>query len=579
MNTTMKKYISIVLALVVLSMTACVQDLRVESIDPNTSSSIDKQQLFVKIYSTLALTGQQGPSGNGDVAGVDEGTSSFYRMTYSLQEFPADQIYWIWPDVGVDDVRKMSWTSSNSLVKGLYSRLYFDITLCNLYLDNYAETATKEELAEVRFIRALNYWYLLDMFGNVPFVEHAGQSELPEQIERPDLYRWLKSELKDNIAPNLAPANQRISYYRMDQAAAWLLLSRLCLNAGIYGVDRNGVQQISDLTAEYTDAAYYANQVMNSGYQLASEYRYLFMGDNDNLSTKNDAYKEIILPIGQDGVQTQSYGGSLFLIASCYTGGMPAYGITENWKCIRSRAQLVGLFCGSKFQSPVADAITTEAAAKKAYGEYFGTATEITKAAKDSRAMFCNYSTDGSNTYVCQFWKQNTSDEFLSGWGITKFSNLMADTNRIANDTKYPDMDVPLMRLAEAYLNYAEAVLRGGTQCGISVDEAVNTLRRRAGAEEKSGWNITDTPLKGLNILDERGREMYSEGLRRSDLIRFGYFTGPYAQTGYRWEYRAGELLGINAAPEAHRILYPLPLSEVTANHKLKQNPGYEVEN
>lgn len=574
----MKKYFAIIAALIIVAMSSCVQDLKVESIDPNTSSTIEMQQLFVKIYSTLALTGQKGPDGKGDVAGVDEGTSSFYRMTYELQEFPADQIYWIWPDVGVDDVRKMSWTASNTLVKGLYARLYFDITLCNLFLDDYAAHATKEQVAEVRFIRALNYWYLLDMFGNVPFVEHSGLSELPQQIARPDLYKWLKNELIENIEPNLAPANQRISYYRVDQAAAWLLLSRLCLNAAIYGVDRDGQQQIENLTAEYTDAARYANMVMTSGYELASKYQYLFMGDNDNLSAVNDAYKEIILPIGQDGIETQSWGGSMFLIASTYTGGMPNSGITENWKCIRSRAQLVGLFCGTKFQSPIADAITTKEAAQKAYGEYFGTATEITKAAKDDRALFCNYSEDASNTYCCQFWKTNKSDEFFSGWGITKFSNVMADPTRSANDTQHPDMDIPLMRKAEAYLNYAEAVLRGGQECGMSVDEAVNTVRRRAGAEEKSGWNLTDTPLKGMNILDERGRELYSEGLRRSDLIRFGYFTGSVSQSGYRWEYKAGELLGIQAAPEDYRILYPLPLSEVTANHNLKQNKGYEVQ-
>ena len=574
----MKKYFAIVAALLVVGMTSCVQDLKVESIDPNTSSTINKQQLFVKIYSTLALTGQKGPDGSGDVAGVDEGTSSFYRMTYTLQEFPADQIYWIWPDVGVDEVRKMTWTAGNTLVKGLYARLYFDITLCNLFLDDYATDASKEEIAEVRFIRALNYWYLLDMFGNVPFVEHSGLADLPEQISRPGLYAWLKNELVENIEPNLAPANQRISYYRVDQAAAWLLLSRLCLNAAVYGVDRYGKQHITDLTAEYTDAAHYANLVMTSGYELASEYRYLFMGDNDNLSAVNDAYKEIILPISQDGIETQSWGGSLFLIASTYTGGMPSSGITENWKCIRSRAQLVGLFCGNKFQSPVAADITTKAAAQKAYGEYFGTATEITKAAKDDRAMFCNYSEDGSNTYCCQFWKTNKSDEFFSGWGITKFSNVMADPARTASDTKHPDMDIPLMRAAEAYLNYAEAVLRGGEQCGISVDEAVNAVRRRAHAEEKTGWNLTDTPLKGMNILDERGRELYSEGMRRSDLIRFGYFTGSASKSGYRWEYKVGELLGIQADPEDFRILYPLPLSEVTANGNLKQNRGYEIQ-
>lgn len=567
----MKRYSIAIFAIVLAGLSSCVNDLNVQTIDPNSSSSIDARSLFVKIYSTLALTGQQGPSGNGDVAGVDEGTSSFYRMTYSLQEFPADQIYWIWPDVGVDDIRKMSWTASNSLIKGLYARLYFDITLCNLYLDQYATGATKEEIAEVRFIRALNYWYLLDMFGNVPMVEHLDLGTLPDQIERPDLYSWLKKELEENIAPNLSSAGQRPSYYRVDQSAAWMLLSRLCLNAEIYGKDRNGVQRITDLEKEYTDAAFYANEVLTKGgYELASEYRYLFMGDNDNLAGINDAYKEIILPIAQDGIETQSYGASLFLIASCYTSGMPAYGITENWKCIRSRAQLVQLFC-PKFSSPIAKEITTEEAAKKAYGDYCGNADTIAKAANDARARFCNYSTDGANTYACQFWFENTKDKFLSGWGIQKFSNLMADTTRAAHDTKYPDMDVPLMRLGEAYLNYAEAVLRGGTQCGMSVDEAVNTVRRRAGAEEKTGWNLTDAPLKGLNIIDERGRELYSEGLRRSDLIRFGLFTGK----AYRWEYKAGELLGINASPEDFRALYPLPLSEITANSKLKQNPGY----
>lgn len=574
----MKKhiYIGLFAVLAVFGLQGCVQDLKVESIDPNTSSTIEAKNLFMKIYSTLALTGQKGPDGIGDVAGVDEGTSSFYRMIHELQEFPADQIYWIWPDVAVDDIRKMTWTASNSLLKGLYSRLYFDITLCNLYLDDYADIATKEELAEVRFIRALNYYYLLDMFGNVPHVLHAGLADLPEQIMRPDLYNWLKTELVEEIEPNLAPAGQRMSYYRIDQAAAWLLLSRLCLNAEVYGKDRNGVQQIADLKKEYTDAAFYANQVITSSYTLASKYAYLFMGDNDGLSAVNDAKNEIILPIAQDGIETRSWGGALYLIASCNTGGMPPTGSTENWKCIRSRAQLVGLF-SDKFQSPVADAITTEAAAKKAYGEFFGTAKEITAAAKDDRALFCNYSSDGTNTYCCQFWKTNKGDEFLSGWGITKFTNLMADPARIASDTQHPDMDLPFMRAAEAYLNYAEAVLRGGEQCGMTVDDAVNEVRKRANAEPKTGWNLTDTPLKGLNILDERGREFYCEGMRRSDLIRFGYFTGSVSESGYRWEYKGGELLGIKAAPEKFRTLYPLPLSEVTANGNLEQNPGYEV--
>ncbi len=587
----MKKYFVILCSVLTLGMTSCVNDLKVESIDPNSSSTVDLNSLFVKVYATLGLTGQKGPDGSGDVAGVDEGTSSLYRMSYELQEFPADQIFWIWPDVGVDDVRKMKWTASNTLVKGLYARLYFDITLCNLFLDKFgsesdaAEKADSYQQAEVRFIRALNYWYLLDMFGNVPFVTKSGLTELPDQIERPDLYKWLVQELED-VATLLAPAGQRKSYYRVDAAAAWLLLSRTCLNAGVYGVDRNGVQKLN-LKEEYDKATLYADKLISCGaYSLAPEYQHLFMSDNDNLGGKNQAYKEIILPICQDGQMTQSWGGSLFLIASCYTDGMAAHGSTESWKCIRSRAQLIGLFIDeSKYHSPIADAITTEMKAKSVYGPYWGAQEEIIAATGDARACFVNSTKDGSDKYVCQFWKTNKSDDFLSGWGITKFLNLPADPDRVTSDSKHPDMDLPLMRLAEVYLNYAEAVLRGGeVRNGLTADEAVNIVRRRSIKDEAkanvTGWNITDKVgiMGGKNILDERGRELYSEGIRRSDMIRFNVFTGSYANSGYRWEFKAGELLGINCAPEDYRNLYPLPLSEVTANTKLKQNKGYEVQ-
>ena len=184
----MKKiFISIITAMSILCMTSCVGDLNVESIDPNQSSTIDVDGLLAKCYATLGLTGQQGPAGMGDVADIDEGTSAFYRMIFSLNEFPADMVYWIWPDVGVDDVRNATWNSSNSLVKGLYSRLFFDVTLCNLYLDETAELVEEgidAKRAEVRFLRALNYYYLLDLYGNVPFVVSSKDKEKPKQTKR-----------------------------------------------------------------------------------------------------------------------------------------------------------------------------------------------------------------------------------------------------------------------------------------------------------------------------------------------------------------------------------------------------------
>ncbi len=557
----MKKIFLIALTavLVAVGMTSCFQDLNRDPIDPNINTKITKQELFVKCYATLALTGQAGPAGNGDVDGMDEGTSSFYRMMYSLNEWCADQVYWIWPDVGLDDIRKCSWTSSNDLVRGLYNRLYVDINLCNYFLDLFNEEATANEIAEIRFLRALNYYYLLDMFGNVPFVEHVGGEDKPDQIMRADLFNWLIQEIEE-FMPNLAPAGQRVSYYRIDQAAAWMLLSRLYLNAAVY----TGTEDV----AHYTKAADYANRIINSSYELASDYKYLFMGDNDNLSAVNDAWKEIILPVAQDGQQTQSYGGSWFLVASYAHTTMPAWGTTDSWQCIRSRAQLVQLFCPEMKRPYEA---TDMASAQKVYGKYAGGPAEITAAAGDDRALFVNaYELRDENdsiikSHFSNFWKKNESSEFFSGWNITKFNNLMADPTRIAHDQKTPDTDIPLMRKAEAYLNYAEAIVRGGATPagGMTALDAVNEVRNRAHAAPATSCTLDD-------LLDERGREFYGEGMRRIDLIRFGKFTGKT----YAWEHKGGQILG-SVDIEPFRTLYPIPISDITANSNLVQNEGY----
>jgi hypothetical protein len=530
--------------LLLFGATACMDDLNVQSIDPNQQSEIDLDAVFVKIYSTLALTGQKGPDGKGDIAGIDEGTSSFYRMIFSLNEYSADQIFWIWPDVGVDDIRNAAWTSSNALVKGLYSRLYFDIALCNLYLEqteNAGSDAVAQKRAEVRFIRALNYYYLLDMFSGVPFVTKM-EKENPQPISRPALYEWLTGELND-LEPALAEAGHRTAYYRVDKAAAWLLLSRIYLNAEVY----RG-------TADYNNAALYAKKVIDSPYGLASKYAYLFMGDNDNLSAVNDAFREIILPIGQDGIQARSWGGSMFLIAATHTSGMEAWGSTESWKCIRSRTELVHLFfpLGAKYDN------INNAFVK-------GNETVIKAAAADERAMFCNYMVyQDTLEYICLLGRQNKADDFFSGWSITKHTNLFADSNRKASDTQHPDTDIPFMRKAEAYLNYAEAVLRGAAPVdGLTPDVAVNALRTRANAQLLTGVTLEQ-------ILDERGREFYCEGYRRSDLVRFDKFGG---NTGYLWEWKGGAILGKNF--DTFRNIYPIPQSDLVENDNLKPTEGY----
>jgi len=554
----MKKYFkSIIIAGVLLFGTnACIHDLNVESIDPNRISQASLDGLFLKIYGTLGLTGQQGPAGQGDIAGIDEGNSSFFRMIYTMNEFPADMIFWVWPDVGVEDIRTARWNPANPLIRGLYSRLYFNITLCNLFLDETVGETSPDMLArraEVRFIRALNYFYLLDMFGNVPFTITISR-ENPYQIQRADLYAWLVDELKD-LYTDLAPAGNRISYYRVDQAAAWLLLSRVFLNAEVY----TG-------TPDWENAALYAKKVIDSPYQLASEYRFLFMGDNNELSGVNDAYREIILPIAQHGQFARSWGGSKFLIAATHTGEMADWGITASWQCIRARRELVELFFPlMSSYDDIANATVK------------GETADIIAAAGDDRAMFTNFrrryneETGEMDTVMISLMGRRfpqgstspTQAPFFEGWAITKFTNHFADPNRSPSDPVWPDMDIPFMRKAEAYLNYAEAVFRGAPASGMSALDAINTVRRRANASDLTSLSLDE-------ILRERGREFFSEGYRRSDLIRFNRFGG---NTGYFWEWKGGAILGRHF--EEFRNLYPIPMSDMIANPNLTQNPGY----
>jgi hypothetical protein len=161
--------------------------------------------------------------------------------------------------------------------------------------------------------------------------------------------------------------------------------------------------------------------------------------------------------------------------------------------------------------------------------------------------------------------RKDDDDEFKSGWTITKFTNLMADPSRRASDSMYPDADIPFMRKAEVYLTYAEAVLRGASVIdGLTADAAVNEVRNRANATPLTGVTLND-------ILDERGREFYCEGHRRTDLIRFDKFGG---NTGYYWEWKGGAILGKNF--DAFRNLYPIPQTDIVTNPNLEpNNPGY----
>ena len=166
-------------------------------------------------------------------------------------------------------------------------------------------------------------------------------------------------------------------------------------------------------------------------------------------------------------------------------------------------------------------------------------------------------------------WEITNVGTFTHGIGVTKFKNVTSTGGAAPNaHATFVSSDFPMFRLADAYLMYAEAVLRGGS--GGSRATAlgyVNALRQRA--YSNTSGNITDSGLTLDFILDERGRELYWEGCRRTDLVRFGQFTNG----SYVWEWKGNVKNG--ARTSSYRDLYPIPINDLNANPNLKQNAGY----
>ncbi|MEZ4988173.1 MAG: RagB/SusD family nutrient uptake outer membrane protein [Saprospiraceae bacterium] len=153
--------------------------------------------------------------------------------------------------------------------------------------------------------------------------------------------------------------------------------------------------------------------------------------------------------------------------------------------------------------------------------------------------------------------------QFNQGYAITKFKNVTS-TGAVGKDLTFPDTDFPMFRLADAYLMYAEAVLRGGNGSMQNAVDYVNLVRNRAGA-----GSITEAELTLDFLLDERAREMYWECHRRTDLVRFGQFTNGT----YHWPLKGNSLAGTSVP--AYRNIFPIPASDLGVNPNLSQNPNY----
>ena len=540
----MKNYkfiFTIFIAASVFFMTSCLDHL--DRFPENETTSQEVFSTFegfkgalAKVYAAYTLTGNRGPTGRPDVVGLDEGgNADFLRSWFNHQELPTDAAHCRWNDPGIPQLNNINFSSSPASAQfsiGLYAKCLLQIMYANEFLRNSADVSGRgfseaqiTEIgffrAEARFLRAFAYWVLMDVFGNPPFVtERTPLSVLPQQIQRADLFIYIEEELLDLVSNNLLKSARTNEYGRACIAAANALLARLYLNAQVY----TG-------TARWNDAVIHAERVIAAGFSLKDNYEHLFLADNhlDN--------NEFILTINYDGRYTRTHGGTTFLINCTSNGAYQStfnnvlihWGITRNanWSGYRVRQQFA-----EKFEL------------------------------NDRRRLFV-----GNNISL-----GDDPTIFENGLAVFKYRNIKRGSTVgnviFGNDPtgQFSDVDFPLFRLPEMYLIYAEAVARGANNGTMA--QAVtyfNRIRERAFGD--ASQNVTT--LTAQDVLDERARELYWEGHRRTDLIRFNQFT----TADYLWEWKGGVREG--RAVSNHFNLFPIPDSDINANPNLRQNPGY----
>jgi hypothetical protein len=509
------KYLAFALV-ATLSLHSCLDDLNVIPEDP----SIITDQIFKdnpeaykqnlgKLYAGLAVSGPT-DAGSSDIQGLDAGYGQYMRAYWVMQQITTDEALIHWGDAGIPELVTGTWNPSNQFIRAMYLRIAYQSRVTSEFLnitDGGKEVAEiKVYRAEARFLRALSYFHAIDLFGGFGFIdETVTLGEMPDMKTRAELFDYVESELLA-IIPDLKDPRTN-EYGRVDKAAAYMLLAKLYLNAQVWkGADRS------------VDAVKMCENIMGAGYSIGPNYNYLFLADND----KNSSASEYIFTIPQDGLHLQAYGCMSFVIQaqtlSDYADAGLAMGV-GGWNGASTRPELY-----NKFD------------------------------AADKRAMFFG---EGHTLDLTEL----NSDTKI-GYGVTKFRNVTsAGVN--GSHADFVDTDYPLFRLADVYLMYAEALVRSNGNKSLAVPY-VNELRNRAGV-----FSIEPNDLTLDFILDERARELYWEGWRRQDLIRFGKFTG----NSYVWQWKGNVHDGTIIAN--FRNLFPLPEDQLQMNKNLVQNSGY----
>lgn len=535
----MKKHIFIYALVLATVFQSCTNDLNVVSQDDDVLSSDalyttagGYEKALAGVYGNLTLTGVIGPN-NSSLEGVDAGTSQFTRCLLYLQELTTDELVWSYEaDEGTAELQRNTWTAANPIILGMYSRTMASVAYANEFLRQstpeklqsrgITDAAKLADIAlyrnEVRVLRAYAYYNMMDLFGKAPmYNENDPINYAGPEFSRKQLFEYVETELLAAL-PNLKPARSNI-YGRLDQGMAKMILAKIYLNAQTY------VQ-----TNRYDDCVTQCKEIIASGYSLEANYL-------DNFKADNNTSEEIIFGIQSDGVVSQNWGATTVLTngqIGAWENNGADFGIGGWSGALRIRKQFAQKFDGGKFNQDTRKTI--------------GTGIQ----GDPSKQRSIDIADIGVKT---------------QGYILSKYSNKTS-TGVNGSSSTYADTDFPLFRLADVYLMYAEATLRGGNGDAAQALVYVNDLRERANNGSTVG-NITATDLTLDFIIDERARELHWEAHRRQDLIRFGKYTGG----SYNWAWKGNASSGI--AIPSHMNVFPVPVGSLGANTNLTQNTGY----
>lgn len=514
----LKYIISALVAAVVMS--SCVKDLNVTPLDPalNTAdkalqTEADYFALLAQCYTGFAVSGSYGPNGANNISGIDGGFSQYFRGRYHLNGLTTDEAVCGWNDQTLQDLHALNWTTSDVFVTAFYYRIAYQISAMNEFIRQAkkAEINLPEKdrwIAEARALRAYCWLDAIDNFGGFPFADENNSvgSTAPEYRSRAELFNYVESECKDLLASDALYDYAQGEYGRANKSLPAMILAKLYLNAEVY-IGEAKYQECADVLANLDGK--YSLHTTTHGSASGSAYQELFLADNDKCTD------EFMFVIQQNGEQTASYGVTNYLIFASTGGSIDpaAVGISSGWGGIRTTPSFYDMF-----------------------------------SADDARNLFW---TDGQTKDI------NDISSFTDGIAFYKFKNITSN-GEPGTASGFVDCDFPVFRYADALLMLAECELKG-VSCGGK--EAFDAVRARAG--------LDPIALTEENLLEERGRELFLEGWRRSDLVRFGKFTSDT----FVWQWKGGVKDG-QGAP-AHLALFPIPDSDRFANPNLVQNPGY----